>query len=191
MQLTMWEKGCEVSFSSVLTVENLSATPGAAGWGEGRVKAGGVRTWNLRAQPESLSIYVLNWCDENKILRHKKTLVCRLMSWMEACEGGLCRKPHIVHRPSPETNAQKTLKAHWAEQHKWDKRNVYFTRNVPEHCCYLLLNSEANSLQGDHCNCDTVCFYSTMSYLVSNILRENEYICWLTAWIKLLNIQNF
>lgn len=96
---------------------------------------------------------------------------------MEACEGALCRKPQIVPWPSPETNAQKTLKPHWAEQYKWEKRNVYFTRNVLEHCRYLLNKYRSQLIAGDHCNSNTVCVYSTMSYLGSNILWENEYIC--------------
>lgn len=46
--------------------------------------------------------------DENLPGTHRKTLVCRLLSGAQACEGALCCRPHIVLRLSPETNAQRT-----------------------------------------------------------------------------------
>lgn len=46
------------------------------------------------------------------------------MSWMEDCKGALCRSPHIVPQPSPETNAPKTLKPHRAERIKNTKKFI-------------------------------------------------------------------
>lgn len=46
--------------------------------------------------------------DENLPGTHKKTLVCRLLSATQPCEGALCCRPHIVLQLSPETNAPRT-----------------------------------------------------------------------------------
>lgn len=58
-----------------------------------------------------------------------------------------------------------------------------------ETASYVVINIVRNQR---HSNTQTVCvFASTVWHLDPNILQENEYICWLTGRIKLLNIQNF
>lgn len=64
------------------------------------------------------------------------------MSWMEACEGSLSRKPHIVPQPSSETNAQKSLKSHsrLSSTNGTRKAIVYLTGDAPVNHSYLAVN---------------------------------------------------